>query len=245
MRRVVLAVAVAVVAGAFPARATLYSPDDPMVVPVRPDGTAEPFPFDEFRRRFAQLSNVADPRPGPDGKPNPDRAKVLARVADRPPAKTADEDAAACADLVRLAEIPSIAFPGYPRSEVIRAHDLVVALLREAGCTRSGSEMRLPGGEPLTLEFLDDDPVFQPVTQPFIRNLALVGIRASSRMVDPSQYQARLKDFDFDLTARRYSGGVTPGAELRDLYGSRAAGTPGSLPAPSRISTMRSSSRGR
>lgn len=102
------------------------------------------------------------------------------------------------------------------------------ALLREAGCTRSGSEMRLPGGEPLTLEFLDDDPVFQPVTQPFIRNLALVGIRASSRMVDPSQYQARLKDFDFDLTARRYSGGVTPGAELRDLYGSRAAATPGS-----------------
>ncbi len=102
------------------------------------------------------------------------------------------------------------------------------ALLREAGCTRSGSEMRLPGGEPLTLEFLDDDPVFQPVTQPYIRNLGLVGIRASSRMVDPSQYQARLKDFDFDLTARRYSGGVTPGAELRDLYGSRAATTPGS-----------------
>lgn len=102
------------------------------------------------------------------------------------------------------------------------------ALLREAGCTRAGSEMRLPGGEPLTLEFLDDDPVFQPVTQPYIRNLGLVGIRASSRMVDPSQYQARLKDFDFDLTARRYSGGVTPGAELRDLYGSRAAATPGS-----------------
>ena len=102
------------------------------------------------------------------------------------------------------------------------------ALLREAGCTRSGSELRLPGGEALTLEFLDDDPVFQPVTQPFIRNLALLGIRASSRMVDPSQYQARLKDFDFDLTARRYGGGVTPGADLRDLYGSRAAATAGS-----------------
>ncbi|WP_449410245.1 extracellular solute-binding protein [Methylobacterium komagatae] len=102
------------------------------------------------------------------------------------------------------------------------------ALLREAGCTRSGSEMRLPGSQPLTLEILDDDPVFQPVTQPFIRNLGLVGIKASSRMVDPSQYQSRLKDFDFDLTPRRYSGGVSPGAELRDLYGSRAAATTGS-----------------
>lgn len=102
------------------------------------------------------------------------------------------------------------------------------ALLREAGCTRGGGQLRLPGGEALTIEFLDDDPVFQPVTQPFIRNLALLGIQASSRMVDPSQYQARLKDFDFDLTARRYGGSVTPGGDLRDLYGSRAAATAGS-----------------
>lgn len=37
------------------------------------------------------------------------------------------------ADLARLAAIPSIAFPGYPRSEVERAHDLLVELLRDAG----------------------------------------------------------------------------------------------------------------
>lgn len=100
MRRLILVAFVAV--AAVPARAALYAPDDPMAVPVRPDGTAEPFPFDEFRRRFAYLSNLADPRPGPDGQPNPDRAKVLARVKARPPAKTADEHAAACADLLRL-----------------------------------------------------------------------------------------------------------------------------------------------
>lgn len=99
MRRVVL---VACLVSAVPAGAALYAPDDPMVVPVRPDGTAEPLPFDEFRRRFAQLSNVADPRPGPDGQPNPDRAKVLARVKSRPPAKTADEEAAYAVDLLRL-----------------------------------------------------------------------------------------------------------------------------------------------
>lgn len=102
MRRVVLVVAVGVVAGVAPGRAALFAPDDPMVVPVRPDGTAEALPFDEFRRRYAQLANVADPRPGPDGQPNPDRARVLARVKARPPAKTADEEAAHCADLIRL-----------------------------------------------------------------------------------------------------------------------------------------------
>lgn len=37
------------------------------------------------------------------------------------------------ADLARLAAIPSIAFPGYPPSEVVRAHDLLVELLRDAG----------------------------------------------------------------------------------------------------------------
>ncbi|MFI0900961.1 M20/M25/M40 family metallo-hydrolase [Streptomyces sp. NPDC020983] len=37
------------------------------------------------------------------------------------------------ADLARLAAIPSIAFPGYPRAEVERAHDLLVELLRDAG----------------------------------------------------------------------------------------------------------------
>lgn len=37
------------------------------------------------------------------------------------------------ADLAGLAAIPSIAFPGYPRSEVERAHDLLVELLRDAG----------------------------------------------------------------------------------------------------------------
>ncbi len=101
MRRVVLAVVVALGVG-VPGRGALYAPHDPMVVPVRPDGTAEPLPFDEFRRRVAQLGNVANPQPGPDGKPNADRAKVLANVAARPPAGTADDEAANAADLIRL-----------------------------------------------------------------------------------------------------------------------------------------------
>ncbi|MFC7303844.1 M20/M25/M40 family metallo-hydrolase [Streptomyces monticola] len=37
------------------------------------------------------------------------------------------------ADLERLAAIPSISFPGYPKEPVQQAHDLLVRLLREAG----------------------------------------------------------------------------------------------------------------
>ncbi|MCJ2132119.1 extracellular solute-binding protein [Methylobacterium sp. E-045] len=102
------------------------------------------------------------------------------------------------------------------------------ALLREAGCTREGGVVRLSSGRPLEIEFLNDDPVFEPVTHPFIRNLGLIGIKARIRLADAAQYQARLKDFDFDVVSRRYGSSLTPGPELREAYGSRAAATPGS-----------------
>ena len=102
------------------------------------------------------------------------------------------------------------------------------ALLREAGCIRDGGLLTLPGGKPFTIEFLDSSPALEPHTHPFIRNLGLLGIGATIRTVDASQYQSRLKDFDFDITSRRYASGMTPGAELRETYGSRSAATPGS-----------------
>jgi acetylornithine deacetylase/succinyl-diaminopimelate desuccinylase-like protein len=52
------------------------------------------------------------------------------------------------ADLVRLAEIPSIAFPGYPAAEVHRAHNLLVELLRDAGVEHI-ERIDLPGTAPV------------------------------------------------------------------------------------------------
>ncbi len=101
-------------------------------------------------------------------------------------------------------------------------------LLLEAGCRREGTVLKLPSGEPLTVEFLDFDPVLQPHTLPFIANLGRLGIQATSRTVDASQYQRRVEDFDFDLTSRRYSHSATPGEALRQLFGSRAAAVRGS-----------------
>jgi microcin C transport system substrate-binding protein len=147
------------------------------------------------------------------GKPSAEELALLEPIKDLPPEVFAE------------AWTPPVSDgSGQDRALLKRAD----ALLREAGCTRQGSGLLLPGGKPLSIEFLDDDPVFQAVTQPFIRNLGLLGIKASHRTVDPSQYQARVNDFDFDVTSRRFAGGVTPGTELRELYGSKAAATPGS-----------------
>lgn len=51
-------------------------------------------------------------------------------------------------DLVRLARIPSIAFPGYPEEPVIEAHDLVVELFRDAGVEQIDT-LSLPDTSPV------------------------------------------------------------------------------------------------
>ena len=49
------------------------------------------------------------------------------------------------------------------------------------------------------------------------------------RMVDPAQYERRMKSFDFDASTQRYSLRLTPGIELRGYWGSEAAKVDGSF----------------
>ncbi len=101
-------------------------------------------------------------------------------------------------------------------------------LLKDAGCAVTGGKRVLPGGEPLTIEFLIDEPTFEPHHMPFIKNLAVLGIDASLRIVDPVQYRARRDGFDFDITVDRFSFSATPGDSLRSFFSSQAAGLKGS-----------------
>jgi cysteinylglycine-S-conjugate dipeptidase len=52
------------------------------------------------------------------------------------------------ADLVRLARIPSIAFPGFPKPPLLEAHDVVAGLLRDAGVQRVAT-LSLPDTAPV------------------------------------------------------------------------------------------------
>ena len=102
-------------------------------------------------------------------------------------------------------------------------------LLDQAGWTIKNGVRVDAKGEPLKLEILNFEPAFERVTAPFVKNLQLLGIDASMRMVDPAQYQRRLKSFDFDITTERYQMRNTPGVELRSYFGSAAASMDGSL----------------
>jgi microcin C transport system substrate-binding protein len=101
-------------------------------------------------------------------------------------------------------------------------------LLQAAGCTLQNGKRVLPNGEPITIEFLIDEPNFQPHHMSFIRNLGLIGIDATLRIVDPVQYRARRDGFDFDITIDRFNFSSTPGDSLRSYFSSQAAALKGS-----------------
>jgi len=113
---------------------------------------------------------------------------------------------------------------GSDRALLKRAYELLLA----AGCKRDGETLKLPDGQPLAFEFLDSSEMFQPHTAPWRQNMKKLGIDARSRVVDSSQYKARVDAFDFDMTALNLSGSETPGAGLRTLFSSSSADTVGS-----------------
>jgi microcin C transport system substrate-binding protein len=101
-------------------------------------------------------------------------------------------------------------------------------LLNDAGCAVKDGKRLLPNGEAFAVEFLLDEPSFQPHHATFIKNLGQLGIDASLRLIDAVQYRARVEEFDFDVTVERLSMSATPGDSLRPYFTSQAAATKGS-----------------
>ena len=100
-------------------------------------------------------------------------------------------------------------------------------LLTDAGFALKAGKRVMPNGNPITIEFLLEEPTFTPHHLPYINNLATLGINARLRVVDPVQYRARLDAFDFDITVERFSFSATPGDSLRTYFSSQAAATKG------------------
>jgi len=149
----------------------------------------------------------------PEGKPGPEELKLLEPFRGRVPDEVFGEPF-----------MPPVSDgSGQDRTLLRRA----AALLQSAGYMRKDGKRVTPKGERVTIEFLSDEPVFEPHHLPYIKNLAMLGIDASFRLVDPSQYQLRLKDYDFDLTIERFQFSSTPGDGLRPYFTSQAAAMKG------------------
>jgi microcin C transport system substrate-binding protein len=108
-------------------------------------------------------------------------------------------------------------------------------LLREADQLLTAAGWTLKDGgrfnakrEPLEVEFLIDEPTFERVVTPYVRNLQAIGVKAAIRRVDAAQYERRRKSFDFDVVTSRFVLGLTPGIEVRNYWHSEAAAGEGS-----------------
>jgi microcin C transport system substrate-binding protein len=65
-----------------------------------------------------------------------------------------------------------------------------------------------------------------------VKNLAVLGVDARLRLVEPVQYRSRVEDFDFDITIQRMVFPLTPGDTLRTYFSSPSARTKGSYNFP-------------
>src|SRR5581483_2876558 len=101
-------------------------------------------------------------------------------------------------------------------------------LFAEAGWTPKNGVLTNAQGMELTAEFLLVQPDFERIVLPYKNALEKLGVKASVRIVDTSQYQRRHDTFDFDIIVASFPQSESPGNEQRDFWGSEAAGKEGS-----------------
>jgi microcin C transport system substrate-binding protein len=83
-------------------------------------------------------------------------------------------------------------------------------------------------GEQMSVEFLLSSPTFERLVLRYKPSLERLGIAVSVRTIDPTQYENRLRSWDFDITVDSWGQSLSPGNEQRGYWGSQAADEPGS-----------------
>ena len=96
-------------------------------------------------------------------------------------------------------------------------------LLTQAGWTYRDGALRNPKGDALNIEFLDSSNAMGRVVTPFAKNLEKLGIQVNYKVIDFAILQKRLDVFDFEVISNRLVGSESPGTELLERFGSKAA----------------------
>lgn len=105
------------------------------------------------------------------------------------------------------------------------------ALLKEAGWTVQDGVLKNERGEAFEFEILLDSVSagsWERVVLPYVRNLKRLGIKASVRTVDPTQYKNRTDTYDYDMIVHIWGQSTSPGNEQRYFWSSAAADMNGS-----------------
>jgi microcin C transport system substrate-binding protein len=121
-------------------------------------------------------------------------------------------------------KLPVYDSPQAVRQNLRRASELFA----EAGWTPQSGKLVNDKGEQFSIEFLGRDPTDERVVGPYMESLRRLGINATLRIVDTSQYVNRARGFDYDVMTTVLMQSQSPGNEQRDFWSSAAADAPGS-----------------
>jgi microcin C transport system substrate-binding protein len=167
--------------------------------------------FGQYTRTTSYFSNSEF---ASSGLPSPDELKLLEPFRAELPAEL----------FSKPFELPKTDGAGLPRENLKTAQ----SMLEKAGWTIKDGKLAGPSGQPLNFEILIQQPDYERIFQPFIRNLTQLGVQAQIRLVDSAQYQNRVRNFDFDMILGGWPESDSPGNEQREFWSSAAADRPGS-----------------
>ena len=120
--------------------------------------------------------------------------------------------------------LPQTGGRGIPRDTMRQA----LGLLAEGGWKLTGQRLLDIDGKPLRFEILLVNPNLERILQPYVENLASIGVDARLRTVDRAQYKQRLDQFDFDMILMTLDQTLSPGLEQWQYFHSSQANVKGS-----------------
>ncbi|MAU60318.1 MAG: ABC transporter substrate-binding protein [Parvibaculum sp.] len=113
---------------------------------------------------------------------------------------------------------------GQDRENRVRA----VSMLKQAGYEiRNGRMADVKTGRPLAFEILVATPSEERLALTYSRMVKRIGVEATVRNVDPSQYQERRNNYQYDTIFNSWFSSLSPGNEQSFYWGSEAARMPG------------------
>lgn len=172
------------------------------------------FGLNERFSSYFQKSELAS-----SGLPQGEELEILERFRDQLPEEVFSEEFT----------LPVFDTPQAERDNLRQA----VRLFQEAGwIIRDGRMVHNETGEQFRIEFLGASPTSEVIAGGFIANLRRIGVDATLRIVDTSQYIQRLQAFEFEAVTARFPQSESPGNEQRDYWSSEAADIQGSRNMP-------------
>ncbi len=106
--------------------------------------------------------------------------------------------------------------------------EIAYRLLGNAGYSLKKGKL-LKGGSRLSFEFLAQTRAQERLMLSYAQTLARLGVDLRVRHVDSAQFNARLKNFDFDMVMWNWTASLSPGNEQVNRWSSSAATVDGSL----------------